>query len=47
MASATKVITQNVVRQRGYVKSGAVGTIGINDVVIVDGNQAGYVTIMG
>lgn len=47
MASATKVITRNTKRVRCYVKSGAAETIGINDVVIADSNNAGYVTIMG
>ena len=35
MASATQVIGDTR-RQRGRVKSGAVGTIGLNDIVIDD-----------
>ena len=46
MASATKVINDTR-RQRGRVKSGAAATIGINDIVIADSNNAGYVTLMG
>lgn len=46
MASATKIIGDTR-RQRGRVKSGGAGTIGISDIVIADGNNAGYVTLMG
>lgn len=46
MASLTKVLSDTV-RARGRVKSGLLASIGINDIVIADGNQAGYVTIMG
>ena len=46
MASATKVISECAVF-KGAVKNGAAATIGINDIVIEDGNNAGYVTIMG
>ena len=46
MPSLTKVLNETV-RVQGRVKSGIVASIGRNDIVIADGAQAGYVTIMG